>query len=95
MAAPPGRTPAAGADVSGGSRAARDEFIDLDRLVGPGGKLAPLREPPGGESVVLGAGLHQLVLDKALMDRQDGDRVDLLVLPTNVPTLTVGPHLLE
>lgn len=55
------------------------EFIDVDRLIGPGGKLAHLREPSGSESVVLGAGLDQLVLDEPLVDQQHRERVDLLL----------------
>lgn len=56
-----------------------DEFVDLDGLTGPAGEFSHLREPSGSESVVLGAGLHQLVLDETLVDRQYGEWVDLLV----------------
>ena len=50
------------------------EVIDLDRMIGPGGKLAHLREPSRSESVVLGAGLDQLVIDEPLVDRRHRER---------------------
>lgn len=62
---------------------------DVDTLGGSGsgsggvvvsrGELAHLGESFGSESVVLGAGVGQFVLHQALVDRQYGERVDLLV----------------
>lgn len=46
-----------------------DEFIDLDRLIGPTGELAHLREPSGSESVVLGATSRARTSSGALKSR--------------------------
>lgn len=56
-----------------------NELVDLYTFGSASGELAHLRQPTRGEPVVLGAGFDQLVLNKTLVDRQDGKRVDLLV----------------
>lgn len=69
MAGRRGRTPAAAAAAVGGSRAeVGDQIDDRCRLLGS-----------GGEPVVVRSGLHELVLDEALVGGQDGELVDLLV----------------
>lgn len=77
MATLRGRTPAAAADA--GLAQVGDELIDVGGPVGAAGELSHLREARGCESVVLGAGLDQLVLDETLVDWQHRERVDLLV----------------
>lgn len=57
----------------------RDQPVNVARKLRSVSERAHRRESSGCQSVVLGAGFDQLVLDEPLVDRQGGDRVDLLV----------------
>jgi hypothetical protein len=68
------------------------ELVDLDGPVRPGRELAHLREAACGDPIVLGACFGQLVLDKAGENREDGERVDVLVCLREVAP---GPAVIE
>ena len=67
-------------------------MIDLACPVTPSSEPAHLRQASSGESIVLRPGLDELDLDQALMDREHGKRVDLLV---GLDQLAPGPVVIE
>lgn len=56
-----------------------DQLIDLVRVLGSHSELPHFRQPPRCQPIVLRASIDELVLDKPPVDRQDSERVDLLV----------------
>ena len=56
-----------------------DELIHLGRVVGAGREFAHLRQASGSDPVVACVCFGQVVLDESGEDRENGERVELLV----------------
>ncbi len=74
-----------------------DERVDLGCLRVPGGELSHRSEAPCCPPVVLRVGGDQFMFDQPLVDREHGQRIDLLVrlCKLNPDEVVVEPELVR